>query len=196
MFFKIAALLKQTWRYSTMFSWLYSHRRHNSIDLVLDMQCLEFVPTMQWVWLNIPCGIFLNGGRGEVAPFKFFFFLLLETRDFGSSACAASSPSAKMPARERHLQESLFPINKCVHVLSHRRRRGWRPRGRRGQKRGILEWGNWSGSRKRYAAPAVTRLSSTMFVFMFVCFFPRQVEWTEFIWLRQECSRHHKSSGN
>lgn len=108
----------------------------------------------------------IEGGWG-VATLSFFFFLLLETRDFGSSAYAASSPSAKMAARERHLQESLFPINKCVHVLSHRRRRGWRPRGRRGQKPGILEWGNWSGSRKRYAAPAVTRLSSTTFVVLF-----------------------------
>lgn len=43
----------------------------------------------------------------------------------------------------------LFRTNKCIHVLSHRQRRGWRQRGRLGQKRGIFEWGNLNGSRKR-----------------------------------------------
>lgn len=71
---------------------------------------------------------------------------------------ARSTPSANMSVTERHLQELLLPADKCVHVrlLSRRRRRGWRPRGRRGPRRGTFEWGSWSGSRKRYATPAVT----------------------------------------
>lgn len=110
--------------------------------------------------------------RKNSATLQYFCFHLQETVDPSSSACAASTPIAKMGAREQHLEESLFPINKCVHVLSHRRRRGWQPRGRRGQKQGILEWGNWSGSRKRYATPAYDFFSLN------------QVEWTEFIWRR------------
>lgn len=110
------------------------------------------------------------------ATLQFFCFRRQESSDLSSSACAASAPSAKMAAGTRHLQESLFPINKCVHVLSHRRRRGWRPRGRRGQRRGILEWGSWSGSRKRYTTPALARPSYDVF-------FISQPSWMKWIHL-------------
>lgn len=52
--------------------------------------------------------------------------------------------------REQHLYKFPFTANKCVHVVSHRRRPGWQRRGQLGRRPGIFEWGNWNDSRKRY----------------------------------------------
>lgn len=52
--------------------------------------------------------------------------------------------------RGRQHYELPVTTDKCVHVVYYRRRRGLRRRGRLGRRPGIFEWGNLSGSRKRY----------------------------------------------